>query len=72
MLTLYRLGHDASFNELEDIFGVSIPSACKAFNKTICVLVATMYDEYVWLPTTDEEWEEELRVLIENYGFPCI
>ena len=24
------------------------------------------------MPRTDDEWEEELRGFIENYGFPCV
>ena len=31
-----------------------------------------MYDEYVHLPSTEEEWEEILRGFIENYEFPCV
>ena len=35
-------------------------------------MVASLYDRYVLLPTTDEEWENEIRVFLENYEFPCV
>ena len=45
---------------------------CKTFNKVVRVLVATMYDVYVSLPVTKQQWMEELTGFIENYGFPCV
>ena len=57
-------------NELEDVFGVSESLGCKTFNKVVRVLVATMYDVYVSLPVTEQQWMEELTGFIENYGFP--
>ena len=71
-LTLYHLAHAASYNELEDVFGISKSLGCKTFNKVVRVLVATMYDVYVSLPVTEQQWIEELTGFIENYGFPCV
>ena len=31
-----------------------------------------MYDEYVKIPQTDQEWEAKLKGFIENYEFPCV
>ena len=59
-------------NELEDVFGVSESLGCKTFNKVVRVLVATMYDVYVSLPVTDQQWMEELTGFIQHYGFPCV
>ena len=42
------------------------------FNKVVRVLVATMYDVYVSLSVTEQQWMEELTVFIENDGFPCV
>ena len=71
-LTLYRLGHGLSYSILEDIFGLSKEASCKFFNKVVRLIVTNFYDDYVKLPTTDEEWLSELRGFVENYGFPCI
>ena len=71
-LTLYRLGHGASFTTLSQLFGVSISLASVTFNKVCRVLVATLYNRYVKLPRPDEEWEVELKGFLENYEFPCV
>ena len=71
-LTLYRLGHGASFTTLSQSFGVSISLAGVTFNKVCRVLVATLYNRYVKLPRPDEEWEVELKGFLENYEFPCV
>ena len=31
-----------------------------------------MSNDYIKLPTSDEEWKDELKDLIENFEFPCI
>ena len=36
------------------------------------LLVARLYNVYVKLPLTEEEWELELRGFIENYESPCV
>ena len=65
-LILYGLGHGASFTSPSQSFGVSIPLANATFNKVCLVLVPTLYNRYVKLPRTDEEWEAELRGFLEN------
>ena len=30
-----------------------------------------MFNDYIKLPTSDEEWKDELKGFIENYEFPC-
>ena len=54
-LTLYRLGHGASFTTLSQLFGVSISLAGVTLNKVCSVLVATLYNRYVKFSRTDEE-----------------
>ena len=51
---------------------MSISLASVTFNKVWRVLVATLYNRYVKLPRTDEEWEAELKDFLENYEFPCV
>ena len=70
-LTLYRLGHGASFTTLSQLFGVSISLASVTFNKVSRVFVAMLYNRYVKLPRTDEEWEVELTGFLGKYEFPC-
>ena len=65
-LILYGLGHGASFTSPSQSFGVSIPLASATFNKVCLVLVPTLYNRYVKLPRTDEEYEAELRGFLEN------
>ena len=31
-----------------------------------------MYDDYVKMPDSEEEWKAELIGFIENYEFPCV
>ena len=71
-LTLYRVGHGVSYSTLSQLFGVSISLAGKTFNKVCRVLVAASYDQFVTLPKTDEEWDSEVKGLIENYEFLCV
>ena len=54
-LTLYRLGHGASFTTLSQLFGVSISLAGVTLNKVCRVLVATLYNRYAKFSRTDEE-----------------
>ena len=35
-------------------------------------MVVSLYDRYVRLPTTDEEWQNEIRGFLENYEFSCV
>ena len=71
-LTLYRLGHGASFTTLSRLFVVSISLDSVTFNKVCRVLVATLYNRYIKLPLTDEQWDAELKGFLENYKFPCV
>ena len=71
-LTLYRLAHGCSFPTVGALFGVSESLASTTFNKVVRVLVATMYDDYVKLPSSSNEWQEQLKGFIENYEFPCV
>ena len=52
-----------------DLFGVLQPLDDKAFNHVAGLLVARLYDVYLRLPLTEEEWELDLRGFIENYKF---
>ena len=70
--TFYRLAHGCSVQVIEDIFGVSKALASETFNFVICIMVVALYDHYVALPKTIEEWKEELKGFIENYTFPFI
>ena len=49
-MTLYRLGTGCMYSTLSDLFGVSVSAANKFFNKVCRVLVAKLYDRFVYLP----------------------
>ena len=44
--------------------------AAKTFDKVVRLLVSNIYDEYVKMSNTDEEWENDLRGFIENFETP--
>ena len=69
-LTIYRLAHGCSYSTC-DLFGISESTACKFFNRVCRLLVSSLYDRYVRMPETDDEWEAEVRGFLENYEFPC-
>ena len=71
-LKLYRLGRGASFATVSQLFDVSISLASVTFNNVCRVLVATLYNRFVKLTRTDEEWEVELKGFSENYDFSCL
>ena len=71
-LTVYRLATGCSFKTLAALFGLSIPSTDIFFNKVCRFIVKRLYDQYVHLPRTEEDWEYEVKGFLENYGFPCI
>ena len=71
-VTIYRLAHGSSFSTISDLFGISIAQGNMIFNKVVRNMVKRLYDRYVKVPCTDQEWERELRGFIENYEFPCV
>ena len=71
-LTIYRMAHGCSFKVLKYIFGVSQSLATQTFNKVIRVLISSLYDEYIKLPSSEEERVQECESFIENYEFPCM
>ena len=71
-ITLYRVAHGCSLSTLEDVFGWSIPTNDKTFNYVCRVLVQRLYDRYIRLPETEEEWTAEIKGFTENYEFPCV
>ena len=71
-LTIYRMGIGCTYSTLSDLFGVSVSAASTFFNKICRLMVVSLYDRYVRLPTTDEEWQNEIRGFLENHKFPCV
>ena len=53
--TIYQLATVCTYSTLSYLFGVSVSAASKVFNKISWLIVVTLYDRYVRLPTTDEE-----------------
>ena len=51
VLTLYRLAHGGFF-KVGALFAVSESLASITFNKIVCILVVTMYDDYGKLPSS--------------------
>ena len=71
-LTIYRLAASCTYSTLSDLFGVSVSAASKFFNKLCRLMVVSLYDRYVRLTTTDEEWQNEICGILENCEFPCV
>ena len=70
--TLYRYVHGTSFITLGHLFGISKELVCKMFHKTSRVIIYFLYETFVRIQTTDDEWADELKGFMKNYGFPCI
>ena len=47
-------------------------AASKFFNKICRLMLVSLYDRYIRLSTTDEEWQNEIRGFSEKYEFPCV
>ena len=71
-MTLYRFTTGCTYSTLSDLLGVSVSAANKFFNKICPVLVAKLYDRFVYLPSADAEWEAEVCGFLENYEIPCV
>ena len=71
-LTLYRLGHGCNYHVIKAVFGVSKALASETISFVIQFMVVALYDWYVALPKTIEEWKEELKGIMENNSFPYI
>ena len=70
-LTLYRLGHGFIYPVVANIFVVSKSLTCQVFNHLCRILVARLYNKNVYMPSSGEKWQVELRGFIKNYEFPC-
>ena len=55
-ITSYWFATGCTYWALSDLFGVSVLAANRLFNKVCRVLVAKLYDHFVYLPSTDPEW----------------
>ena len=61
-----------SYSTVGDLFGVASSTACQIFNDVIRVIDQVFHDEYVTLPTTEDEWRAELNAFLKDWGFPCV
>ena len=65
---LYHLAHGYLLT-IGALLGVSESLASITFNKVVRVLVVTMYDYYVKLPLSSDEWETQF---IETMSLPVL
>ena len=72
VLTIYWLATSYTYSTLSDLFGVSVSVASKFLNKICRLMVVSLYHRYVRLPTTDGEWKNVIRGVLENYELPCV
>ena len=71
-ICLYRLAHGSSYSTVGDLFGVAESTAAVIFNDVCRVLVTTLYDRYVNLPKSADEWKHELKNFLQDWEFPCV
>ena len=69
---LYRLAHGSSYTTVGDLFGVAPLTACTIFNHVARIIVQKLYDQFVILPRTEEEWKAELTSFLEDWEFLCV
>ena len=71
-ICLYRLAHGSSYSTVKDLFGVADSTEHVIFNDVCRVLVSTLYDRYVHLPKSADEWKQELKNFLQDWEFPCV
>ena len=65
-IPLYRLAHGCSYSTVGDLFWVASLTACPIFNEVIRVIIQVFYDDYVVLPSNEDEWKAELNAFLED------
>ena len=68
-MILYRLSYGCSSWVIYDLFQVTIWSVVAIFNKVLWEMILQLFNEYVYMPTIEEEWRAECKGFIENYEF---
>ena len=48
------------------------PLQLKTFNHVVREIAVNLFEEYVKLPSTEQERINKIKGFIENYEFPCI
>lgn len=71
-ICLYRLAHGVTYLTVGDLFGVAASTAYCIFMDVCKVLVKILYDRFIYLPKTIDEWTHELQGFLENWEFPCV
>ena len=71
-ICLHRLAHGCTFLTVGDLFGIAAPTAHCIFLDVCKATVKNLYDRFVFLPRTSEEWSQELQGFLENWKFPCV
>ena len=71
-MIIYRFANGCTYLTLSDLFGVSVSAANKFFNKVCRVLVAKLYDRFVYLLSANTKREAEVRGFLENYEFSSV
>ena len=61
-ICLYILAHGSSYSTVGDLFGVAESTAAVIFNDVCRVLVTTLYDRYVHLPKSADEWKQVVSI----------
>ena len=69
---IYKLAHGFTFTVIGDVFGISESLATQTFIHVVRELVVNLFDKYVKMPSTEQEWINEIKGFIENNKFPCI
>ena len=69
---IHRFVHGCSFTVLNEIFGISKSLPVDIFDHDTREFVTNLYNGFVKLPTTENEWVKETIEFIENYEFSCI
>ena len=61
-----------SYSTVGDLFGVAASTACTIFNHVTKTIVQALYDDFVKLPQSEEEWKRRTLGFLENWAFPCV
>lgn len=71
-ICLYRSAYGSSYSTVGDLLGVAESTASVIFNDVCRVLVTTLYDRYVHLPKSADEWKQELKNFLQDWESPVL
>lgn len=71
-ITLYRFGDTAHFRTISNLFGVGKSTVCSIVREVCQAIVDVLLLQYIQLPNTRQQIQEEMDCFKERAGFPQV